>query len=188
MCAEPLHDRSKPSAFFDAQLPRLRSAAALGAVVDLACGRGRHALAAAAAGLRVIGIDRDRSLLAQLRADAGECRAALDCVCADLEHPAELPLRSRRCGAILVFRYLHRPLMTAIARALAPGGLLIYETFTTRQRALGTGPRNPDFLLEPDELRALCSGLEILEYWEGATGGRDNAELARVVARAPERA
>jgi hypothetical protein len=78
--------------------------------------------------------------------------------------------------------------MAAIARALAPGGLLIYETFTTRQRALGTGPRNPAFLLEPGELRALCSGLEILEYWEGATAGRESAQLARVVARAPERA
>ncbi len=177
-------ERSPPSEFFNAQLSRIRDAARLGVVVDIACGRGRHALAAAATGVRVIGIDRNRSFLAELRQAASQRRLALETLCADLENPAEIPLRPRCCGAVLVFRYLHRPLFPAIARALAPGGVLIYETFSVRQRELGSGPRNPDYLLEPGELRELCGGLEILEYWEGLSGGGENAQVARITARA----
>jgi hypothetical protein len=84
----------------------------------------------------------------------------------------------------LVFRYLHRPLIPAIARVLAPGGLLIYETFTTEQRSLGTGPRNPDYLLEPGELPDLFSELELLDHWEGLSGEIENAQVARIIARA----
>ena len=75
------------------------------------------------------------------------------------------------CGAILVFRFLFRPLAPAISAALAPGGLLLYETFTVAQRALGSGPRRAEFLLEPGELRALFSDLEPLEHWEGRSDG-----------------
>jgi hypothetical protein len=75
-------------------------------------------------------------------------------------------------------------LVPAIARVLAPGGLLVYETFTTHQRALGTGPRNSDHLLEPDELPELFSKLEILDHWEGLSGGTENAQVARITARA----
>jgi SAM-dependent methyltransferase len=84
----------------------------------------------------------------------------------------------------LVFRYLHRPLIPAILRVLAPGGLLVYETFTNDQRALESGPRNPDHLLESGELPALFSELEILDHWEGLSGGTECAQLARIAARA----
>ena len=87
------------------------------------------------------------------------------------------------CGAILVFRFLFRPLATAIVEALAPGGLLLYETFTVAQRALGTGPRRADFLLEPGELAALFSGLEPIEYAEGRSDGDPPECLARLAAR-----
>jgi SAM-dependent methyltransferase len=56
----------------------------------------------------------------------------------------------RRLGddydGIIVTNYLHRPLLPAIARALAPGGVLIYETFARGNERFGR-PRNPDFLL-----------------------------------------
>ena len=176
--------RSPPSDFFSDQLARIQAASRLGVVADLACGRGRHTLAAAAAGISIIGIDRNRTFLAELRKAAAQPALAVETLLADLEDPAEIPLRSHCCGAVLVFRYLHRPLIPAITRVLAPGGLLIYETFTTDQRPLGTGPRNPDHLLEPGELPGLFSGLELLDYWEGLSGEIENAQVARIAARA----
>ncbi|MEE8167062.1 MAG: class I SAM-dependent methyltransferase [Myxococcota bacterium] len=176
--------RSPPSDLFTEQLARIRAASQLGVVVDLACGRGRHTLAVAAAGIPVIGIDRSRVFLAELREAATQRELAVETLRADLENPAEIPLRSRCCGAVLVFRFLHRPLIPAIARTLAPGGLLLYETFTVHQRALGRGPRNPDYLLEPGELPELFSELEILDHWEGLSSGTDSAHVARITARA----
>jgi len=175
--------RSPPSDFFSDQLARIRAASQLGAVVDLACGRGRHSLAAAAAGIPVVGIDRNRAHLAELREAAAQRKLSVETAHADIENPAEIPLRSGCCGVILVFRFLHRPLVPAITRVLAPGGLLVYETFTTDQRPLGTGPRNPDHLLEPGELPELFSELELLDYWEGSSDEPENARVARITAR-----
>ena len=175
----------EPSPHLVAELPRLREAAALGPVVDLACGRGCNALAAADAGIPVVGIDRDPEALAALRAAARERGARAWPMRADLETPHGIPVRSQSCGAILVFRFLFRPLAAAIEAALAPGGLLLYETFTVHQRLLRQGPRNPAFLLEPGELRALFPGLEVLGCWEGVAAGPSPAALARLTARRP---
>jgi hypothetical protein len=84
---------------------------------------------------------------------------------------------------ILVFRFLFRGLAPALAEALAPGGLLLYETFTAAQRALGRGPRRADFLLEPGELPRLFPMLDVIEHWEGQTEGPEPECLARLTAR-----
>ena len=102
---------------------------------------------------------------------------------ADLEAAAQIPLRPGSCAAVLVFRYLHRPLARGIVEVLAPGGLLLYETFTLDQRKLGYGPKNEGFLLKPNELAGLFPGLETLSYWEGTTADEKPAAVARLVAR-----
>jgi len=164
-------------------LTRLRAVAGLGPALDLACGGGRHALAAAAAGLPAVGVDRDAEALAGLRRLARARHLPVAAVRSDLETRYGIPFRSGTCSVILVFRFLFRPLAEPIRRTLAPGGLLLYETFTTEQQRLGTGPRNPDFLLRPGELRELFADLEILDYWEGVTGGERPEAMARLVAR-----
>lgn len=179
---EPL---AAPSPLVDAQRDALRAAAALGPVVELACGRGRIALAVAAAGIPVIGIDRNPAFLAELRGRARAGALPVTPVRSDLEAGLGLPLAPGRCGALLVFRYLHRPLAPAIAEALRPGGLLLYETFTIHQRDLGHGPRNADFLLRDGELPTLFPQLEVLSHWEGIGGGERPSALARLVARRP---
>jgi SAM-dependent methyltransferase len=151
-------------------------------VADLACGRGRNALAAAGRGLRVIGVDRNGEALGELCAAARARRLSVSGVRADLEDERGIPLAAASCAGILVFRFLFRPLAPAIARTLRPGGLLLYETFTERQRELGWGPRNAAFLLKPGELRALFPGLEVLDYWEGLTGGERPKAVARLAA------
>jgi SAM-dependent methyltransferase len=167
-----------------AHLDLLSEAAVRGAVVDLACGRGRNALAIAARGIPVLGVDRNPEFLTELL-DAARARALpIRAVRADLE-AAPAPLAERRCGALVVCRYLHRPLAPVLEALLAPGGWLLYETFTIHQRDLGYGPENPAFLLNPGELPALFARLEIAMHWEGLTEEPRPAAVARLVARKP---
>jgi len=176
---------AEPAPFFLAQAARVREASLLGVVCDLAAGRGRHALAAAGLGARVVAIDRSREALRELAARAASRALAVSALRADLETPHGIPLRPGSCGAILVFRFLFRPLARAIVECLAPGGLLLYETFTLQQREAPYGPKNPAFLLEPGELAALFAGLEILSSSEGWTAGPRPEALARLAARKP---
>jgi len=79
---------------------------------------------------------------------------------------------------VVVVHYLHRALFPALKNALRPGGLLVYETFTRAQAQRGR-PTNPDFLLEPGELKTLVAPLDILVEREGDFEGKT---LASVIA------
>jgi len=175
----------EPAALVRDELERIRAAAAHGPVLDLACGSGRNALAVASAGLRVVALDRDPARLAALASRARACGLRLAAVRADLEAGHGIPLASASVGALLVFRYLHRPLAGEIVRVLRPGGLLVYETFTVHQREVAQHPRNPAFLLEPGELPRLFAGLEVLRSEEAIVRAPQPEAIARLVARKP---
>lgn len=173
------------SRFLLQHLPVLREAARLGPLVDLACGRGRNTLAVADAGLDCIGFDRQGAFLQELRG-AGEAESGrIAVVRCDLEGGGSLPLKTGSCGAILVFRFLFRPLAPAIERALAPGGVLLYETFTRDQPAHGWGPQRPEFLLEPGELPRLFPNLQRLHHDEDPVATPRPEASARLAARRP---
>ncbi len=160
----------------------LREAAALGPVLDLACGRGRHATQVASWGLPVVGVDRNATALRELSTRSA---GLIQTVCADLEEAPSLPFREEAFGAILVFRYLHRPLCPALAKCLRPGGVLLYETFTTRQRDLGYGPKNEAFLLMEGELPTLFPELEVDTAHEGLSDADRPLHLAGLRAHRP---
>lgn len=175
-----------PSPFVVAQRALLRATVTLGPCLDLACGRGRHALFAAREGLRVVALDRDASLLRKLAEQASAEQLAIRALRADAESPLGLPFPAARFGAVLVTRFLFRPLAPAIEALLAPGGVLVYETFLARQRERGTGPKNAAFLLEDGELARLFPGLAVMRIDESLRdGGHGDAWLAGLVARAP---
>jgi SAM-dependent methyltransferase len=178
-------DAASPSPFFETWREAIRDAGRLGPALDLACGRGRHARATAALGVPCLAIDRDAQVLASLEARA--LPAPLLRVRADVEAGLGIPVRPGTCGVVLVFCFLFRPLAAAIAECLRPGGLLLYETFTVRQRDTGRGPRNPAFLLEPGELPRLFPGLAPLACEEGWRGGASASHLASLAARKPAR-
>lgn len=146
-----------------------------GEALDLACGRGRHALWLAGRGLRVTALDRSAEAIASLTDAARLQGLRVHARVADLEQ-GDAPLPQAAFDLIVAVRYLHRPLFPAIIAALRPGGLLIYETFTRAQARRGK-PTNPDFLLEPGELRTLTAGLTVLDEREGEFGNRDIASI-----------
>lgn len=147
-------------------------------VVDVAAGRGRHALLLAGAGFSVTAIDRDAARMHRLQAIATRLEWPLTTVVRDLETDGA-DLGDGAYDLVVVTHYLHRPLFPALVRALAPDGLLVYETFTTAQAARGK-PTNPAFLLEPGELPRLVAPLEVLRSREGEAEGR---MVASIVAR-----
>lgn len=148
---------------------------ARGAAADLACGTGRHARWLAARGLSVTAIDRDRGALTALRRAAEAERLPIAVVERDLEAGA-VSLGDEEFDVIVGVHYLHRPLFPAILRAVRPGGVVVYETFTRAQATIGK-PANPAFLLEPGELPALVHPLSILASREGLFDGRFVASI-----------
>ena len=147
-----------------------------GTVLDVACGRGRHALLLAGAGFDVHAVDRNPDAIAFLRATAERLRLSLTAGVVDLEGDTPPDLGTGEYDAIFVFNYLHRPLMPALRAALKPGGRLFYETFTARQAERGH-PKNPDFLLKDGELAQLVEPLTVLRSREGDIDGRFIASI-----------
>ncbi|MEW6676545.1 MAG: class I SAM-dependent methyltransferase [Pseudomonadota bacterium] len=151
---------------------------AAGAVLDLACGGGRHAVYLAGQGFRVTAVDRDMLLSAPHHGLAG-----VEWLEADLE-AAPWPLAGRRFDGVLVSRYLHRPLFEHLLACLVPGGILIYETFSMGQARYGR-PRNPAHLLMPGELLEWVRGhLRVLAY-EDVEETAQRRCMQRLCARRP---
>jgi rhodanese-related sulfurtransferase len=148
--------------------------------LDVACGRGRHALLLAGAGFPVRAVDRDPGQVQWLNRLARRLQLPLDAAVVDLEN-GDADLGDEQWELVLVFNYLHRPLFPSLVRALKPGGVLLYETYTKEQATRGR-PTNPDHLLEPAELPRLVAPLDVLRQREGELDGR---AIASVAARKP---
>ena len=149
-----------------------------GGVLDVAAGHGRHARALATRGLAVHAVDRDPAALEALRRIAG-----VNVHAADLEG-GPWPLAGAAFDAIVVTNYLWRPLLPDLAVSLAPGGLLIYETFGVGNEKFGK-PSNPEFLLRTGELLefARSSALMVIAYESGLQARPGPAVVERICAR-----
>ena len=143
---------------------------ASGRALDVACGRGRHALWLAQQGFATTAIDREPSVVAALDLRARREGLPLTALTVDLESGG-VTLGEAVYDVVVVVHYLHRPLFPALLAALRPGGVLVYETFIVAQAARGR-PTNPAFLLEAGELSRLVAPLEIVAAREGDYEGR----------------
>lgn len=151
-----------------------------GAVLDVACGGGRHTRLFHARGHPVTAIDRDLSGVGGLAGGAG-----IRLVEADLEDGRPFPLGGETFAGVVVTNYLHRPLLPALVAAVAPGGVLIHETFARGNERFGR-PSNPAFLLAPGELLEAVRGtLRVRAYEDLTVDDPKPAAVQRICAERP---
>jgi SAM-dependent methyltransferase len=160
-----------PSAWVKRFLPLIKPG---GLVLDLAAGSGRHVRLLRDRGFAVCAVDRDTTALLAFAGPCCEVRRI------DLETDNRWQLGDGYDG-IVVTNYLHRPLLPAIARALAPGGVLIYETFAHGNERFGH-PRNPDFLLRSGELLEAFTALTVVAFEQGEISAPRHAVIQRIAA------
>lgn len=144
--------------------------------LDVAMGRGRHAVPLARAGFRTFGVDLKPVAVRDAIAAGARAGVRIQGWCADL---TQYPLPQSAFDLIVVCRYLQRDLFPALRAALAPGGVLLYETFTTAHRQTGRPPTSADHLLEPGELRKAFDDVDVMFYEEAVVP----EAVARLAAR-----
>lgn len=154
-----------------------------GWALDLACGTGRNALYLAERGLRVVAVDLSGRALHRLGRRAAERDLPIQPVQADLGRFAVRPGRFR---VVVNTRFLLRDAFSLIREALAPGGLLVFETFNVDEIELLGGDLRRAYTLGRGELRRAFEDFEPLVYEEGVLPRPEGDRgLARLIARKP---
>jgi len=160
------HGSLAPSAWVTRWAPLVTQ----GTVLDVACGRGRHAKFFLDRNLKVAAVDREAQNIPGARF-----------IQADLEDGSPWPFPGERFEALVVTNYLHRPLMGQLAACLAENGVLMYETFMLGNERFGK-PSNPEFLLRPGELLECFRGLTVKAFEEGEVAQPKPAMIQRLCA------
>ena len=162
----------EPSAWVQRWLAWIRPG---GAVLDVACGEGRHARLLARLGFEVDAVDRDTTLFA-------DPPATVKLLQADVES-GPWPYAGSRFDGIVVTNYLHRPLLPTLVDSLEPGGVLVYETFAHGNERFGK-PSNPAYLLAPGELLEAVRGeLRVVAFEDLVVEEPRPAAVQRLCAR-----
>ena len=149
-----------------------------GVVLDVACGYGRHTRWFYELNHSLVAVDKAQAAIESigLAIPASACETHV----ADIEN-GPWPFTGRQFDAVVVTNYLWRPLLPTLLASLAPGGVLIYETFTQGNETVGK-PSRADFLLRPGELLEICAGLKTVAFEQGFQSGA-NGESPRFVQR-----
>jgi len=135
-----------------------------GRMLDIAMGDGRNAIYLASLGFQAEGVDISPESVAKAQESARIQGVELDAHVVDLEK--EPFIQPGNYAVIICFRYLQRSLIPYIKNGLREGGVVVYETFTLDQIQFGK-PKNPDFLLKPNELLNLFRDFYCIKYHEG---------------------
>ncbi len=155
-------------------------------ILDLACGKGRNGLYLVENDINVSFADVNGESLEQIKQSLNDLNVdnqkLAQCWQADFEQGNNTSLEGKKFSAIMVFRYLHRPLFEQIKAAIKPGGMVVYETFTEQQAQFGR-PKNPDFLLKPAELVEWFSDWQILHSFEGIVNVSKNSNAKQAIAQ-----
>jgi hypothetical protein len=128
----------------------------------------------ASLGHRVTGVDRNPEAVALAQASG-------PVICADIEN-GPWPFAGQTFGCVVVTHYLWRPLLPTLMNSVAPGGVLIYETFAAGNESVGK-PSRPDFLLQPGELLRVTEGLRTVAYEDGFENSPDRFVQRTVAVR-----
>lgn len=142
-------------------------------LLDVACGRGRHAKFFAQHGARVTAVDIDDAALASFRGynDIVQERRDLE------KYAWPYPPESFDC--IAVCNYLWRPNALALLASIKPGGLLLYETFMDGNERFGS-PSRQEYLLRSNELLQWIDGsFDSIAFEQNHEFGRGGVPVAK---------
>jgi tellurite methyltransferase len=153
-----------------------------GLVLDVAMGDGRNAIYLAGLGFQAEGVDISSEVVQKAQQNAKAQGINLHAHVVDLEK--DTFIQPDTYDVIICFRYLQRSLIPYMKNGLRSGGIVVYETYTIDQIQFGK-PKNPNFLLKPNELLNLFRDFHIIKYHEGIF--EDKKAVAGIIARKPER-
>jgi len=148
-----------------------------GRVLDVAMGFGRNAVFLAEMGYEVEGVDISPEAVDNALKLAEGAGVTIKAETANLE--GDYHIKRDHYDVIICFNYLQRSLIPQIKEGLRQGGMVVYETFIVDQAQLGH-PRNPDFLLQHNELLNMFHDFRCLRYREGLIEGK---AIAGIVAQ-----
>jgi tellurite methyltransferase len=135
-----------------------------GGVLDMGMGEGRNAVFLAQKGFKVTGVDISSVAIKKSHLLAKEYGVKIKTVTASLK---EYKIEPNSFDAIICFYYVDRDLIDKIQTWLKPGGILIYEAFTTRQRVHPSFRHDSsDYFLKDQELLKMFPQMRILKYEE----------------------
>jgi len=140
-------------------------------------GRGENAIYLARMGFEVEGVDVSAEAVHNALEAAQRAGVTLKAEITDLER--KYVIKEDTYDVIICFRYLQRSLIPQIKDGLRNGGMIVYETFTVDQIQFGK-PKNPDYLLKPNELLDMFRDFRCLFYQEGIVDNRK--AVARIIA------
>lgn len=154
-------DLLQPSKFLEENIRLLP----IGRALDIAMGSGRNAVYLAQMGFDVQGVDISTEAVNDALVLARELNVVIMAEVIDLE--SGFHIKKGYYDVIICFNYLQRSLIPQIKDGLRPGGMIVYETFIMEQATLFGKPKNPDFLLEHNELLEMFRDFRCLRYREG---------------------
>jgi tellurite methyltransferase len=135
-----------------------------GSVLDMGMGEGRNAVFLAQKGYKVTGIDISSVAVKKAYLLAQEFGVKIKGVVASLE---DYKIQTNSFDAIICFYYVDRSLIEKIRSWLKPGGILIYEAHTIREKAKKRrDPLEDNEYLKEQELLKLFPGMRVLKYEE----------------------
>ncbi len=156
-----------------------------GRALDIACGAGRHAVYLAECGWQVTAVDASRVGIEITNGRARERGVTIDARVADLER-GQFAFAENAYDLVCDFYYLQRDLFPQLQSCVRPGGLFVAAIHLADENP-EVKQMNPDFLLEPGELRELFSGWQIEHYYEtpehDPVPGDHTRRTAEIVAR-----
>lgn len=147
-----------------------------GSSMDVACGLGGNALLLAQLGLESYACDSSAVALEKLGGFAQQQKLRVNCELKDFE-VGELSggVFELKFDVIVVSHYLYRPLMPWLVEGLNVGGLLFFQTFS-QNKLSDSGPGNPEYLLQPQELLSEFAELDLRYYKDDDRAGVDSPD------------
>ena len=150
-----------PAAFLKQKLDGLKK----GKTLVLAMGEGRNAVYLAQNDFDVTGVDISEVAIEKCKRLAEERNTTVNAVVADL---TDYDMGKAQFDLITNFYYYEPSIFPQVIDALKPGGMFILEQFSidhlNYRETSRFGPRNPDYLIKPNELLEHFKSLRILYY------------------------